>query len=393
MEGPKSFLVEPIQNSSNYYPFVMGLLYFVLVGVIYSLSWYFFSLQSSLLIGSPLMLAVGVTIATTSYFIFSWTYDNDKFKSRMKSIGEMLKLHYENHKDQILKYLAIFACTVFVIGLVSLLLKEILQNSSGHLIPLKYLSMPILFSAVTFILIFTLYLAIKPMKDAIDITDAENNTHVGNIFYFGSFMVKIGTWIGASIAVGLCYYTFYADFINKFSIFSLSTSSSIVLLCSIVGLFVATFSYIRSKNNKSDALSFRQFFYDIFKFNNQNSFRRLFSTSKILVKNSAWAIIFTAICFTTLYYLPVSVLPNLSAVIFINTLKSILLISISAQGILSLFEAACASYDYDDHLIVHYKMNNIKQTDELKDEEQTSLVNRIGSNDDIELSDTTELRA
>lgn len=341
-------VTEKQNNESNFQTFLIGLVMYSIAGALHGTAWYFLALQS-LAIVNPSYLILGITLISQAYFIGSYISDKNTFKHRISDIGIMLSTHYENHKDDILKYTAIFICSVFLTGLASLILKECLQESTGHLISMSYLSLPVLFTCFAFVTVFTAYLAIKPMKQI-----AHDETREINKFaYIGSFLIKAFNATVACAVVGYCFALFYSGFIANFSIFGLNTQNSIVTLCSLIGLFIATSDYATSATKDKDASDFEIFSKDLFQFNSNNSLRRLSSTCKVLMHNCFWAAIFASTSFLAIYCMPLNIIPTLSAATLITCIQSVITISVATQGAISIFESAVTSHDYDSRLVIY----------------------------------------
>ncbi len=341
-------ITEKKNRESNFKAFLIGLLAYSVVGVLHGTAWYFFALQS-LTIVNPLYLIIGITLISQAYFIGRYTSNKGHFKHRISNIVTMLSKHYENHKNDILKYTAIFICSIFITGLTSLILKEFLQESTGHLISMSYLSLPILFTCLAFVTVFTAYLAIKPMKQIATGGTADINKFA----YLGSFIVKAFNASAACAVVGYCFALFYSGFIPNFSILGLNTQNSIIALCSLLGLFIATYDYATSATKDKDANDFKIFFINLFQFNENNSLRRLSSTCQVIIQNCFWATIFASTSFLAIYCMPFNILPTLSATTLIACIQSVIAVSVGTQGAISLFESAVTSHDYNSHLVIY----------------------------------------
>jgi hypothetical protein len=305
------------------------------------------------------------------YRVLSFWKDANFYNAKSNDLWETAKKHYINHKEEIIEYFALFICAIFITGMVSLLLKEVLQDAAGHLIPTTYLSLPILFSALALIAIFTCYLAIKPMKEHI----SAPNQDPWFLSRVGSFFVKILSSVAVATVIGYSFSLFYASLIPSFSFLGLSTHNSVIACFSIMGLFMQTVLYICSKDRVEDAYKFEQFFIGIFQGGEENSLRRIMSTSNIFIYNSLWAGIFTVVAFSALCYLPLGVIPSMSAAIFMSSLQAIIPISLVAQAVLSLFESAFASHKYGKSINLY---NNFKvlTTEDLRKEEELSLIEK-----------------
>ena len=104
-----------IDNSNESIAWVISHVYYnIIQSLVYGAAIYYFALPSSIITASALTV---ITMFAVSCAIFTWIINynsgnTEYYINRYKDSIEMLKLHYDNHRDDFPKYLAIFACSI-----------------------------------------------------------------------------------------------------------------------------------------------------------------------------------------------------------------------------------------------------------------------------------------
>ncbi|MBT4885364.1 MAG: hypothetical protein HON55_04340 [Legionellales bacterium] len=161
----KFTLNEQIDSNNGPQAFILGLAYFSILGVAHAAAWYFLALKTTLLMTTALPLIAGAFVVSGLYFMSQYIRYSEYFKHRTREVAESFSKHKKNHADELKNHSAVFMTITIVAAIASLILKELLQDISGQLISLTYLSIPVASTAAALIGLFILYLAIKPMLD------------------------------------------------------------------------------------------------------------------------------------------------------------------------------------------------------------------------------------
>jgi len=311
----KYTVIKQKDSENGFQAFTLGLVYFGILGAAHAAAWYFLALKTTLLMTSALPLITAVSVVSLLYFSVRFLNDPSHFKHRTKEIFETAQQHITNHKDEMKSYLTYFVVFSVLTAMSSLILKELLQDISGQLIPLTFLFKPIIFTAATLSALFIIYLAIEPM-----LTENKTSEKSHFIFMLGSAVTEILKYTSFASALGYCFARFYESYIPTFTFFALSTTMSLVASFAIAGFFVGTIAYLCSDKDEK-AASFSHLAKNLFDTNGENSLRRV-------------------------YLIPLGIYPQISAAVFLASLQQVIYISTAVQAVFSLFESAFTMHDH-----------------------------------------------
>lgn len=336
----KYTVIKQKDSENGFQAFTLGLVYFGILGAAHAAAWYFLALKTTLLMTSALPLITAVSVVSLLYFSVRFLNDPSHFKHRTKEIFETAQQHITNHKDEMKSYLTYFVVFSVLTAMSSLILKELLQDISGQLIPLTFLFKPIIFTAATLSALFIIYLAIEPM-----LTENKTSEKSHFIFMLGSAVTEILKYTSFASALGYCFARFYESYIPTFTFFALSTTMSLVASFAIAGFFVGTIAYLCSDKDEK-AASFSHLAKNLFDTNGENSLRRVYKAGGIIVYNVLWAAAAAAITFSALHLIPLGIYPQISAAVFLASLQQVIYISTAVQAVFSLFESAFTMHDH-----------------------------------------------